>query len=777
MDETSLRIQALEREIERLRTSEQLLHTLMDQAPYQVYFKDLESRFIWANRAVAQAFRLEDPSLVLGKSDFDFLPPELARRTREDEQEILRTGLPKVDLEEMEVQPDGSATWISTTKAPFRDAEGNLHGTFGISRDITVRKRAEEALRKSENNLRSLLDKLGEGFAIMDAEERWVFANPAAARIFGVAPGPLAGHHFREFVDENTYQEILRQTERRRRGESGTYEIEIRRPDGGRRRILQSVTPHLAADGTYLGAEGLFMDMTERHLAEEALRESQARYLELFNNTTDAIFWILVAPDGTFTVESFNPAEAARFGRDIRDLAGQSFHQFLPRELADPVVANFQRCLAAGGPIRYEEEVELPLGRRTFQTLLVPIRDGGGRITRIVGFSQDITQNKQAEEALRQTQKLESLGILAGGIAHDFNNLLTAMLGNLNLAQLTSPQESPALPYLDNIEHTILRAAELTKQMLAYSGRGRFVVRPHDLNQVVREMTHLLNVSISKKITVRYDLAGGLPPVEADAAQIQQVVMNLVTNASEAIGDQEGTIDIATRTHPLDEGVLRSTFAGQNLEAGLHVCLEISDTGCGIAPEIRDKIFDPFFSTKESGRGLGLCAMQGILRGHRAGIQIDSAPGKGTTFMLFFPSADHADLGPEPAAPGSEEPLPKRKILVVDDEAEVRKATAAMLEIMGLQVATAVDGPDALERFAAEDGHFDLVLLDLTMPRMDGRETFRELKRIRADVPVILCSGYSEHDAVQENRKEGFAGFLPKPFLIEDLRKILRQVP
>jgi len=996
-----------------------LLQTLLEQSPDQLYFKDLQSRFLRASRAVAQSFHVENPADLVGKTDFDFFSQEHARRAFEDEQEIIRTGLPKLDMEEAETWPDGRTTWVSTTKVPFRDMAGCILGTFGISRsitarkeaelalrlseerlrmvfdhavdgilmgspegliidanaqacamtgrtqeellgthisqhfsaeslekvplrfdllkagqrvvserkllrkdgsalpiemhtkqmpngtyqaivrdiserkeaelalqaseqhfrellnrlqegfafadldekfvfanpaaaaifgvpgnlvgrelrdfvtpaifqeilrqtedrkrgekghyelpilrpngearvielsvspwlsetgaylgstglfqDITERKRAERALRDSEANFRDLLNRLGEGFAIVDPEERWTFANPAAAHIFGLEPEALVGRSLREFMEEEDYQEILRQTARRKRGESSTYDIPIWRLDGERRYISLSASPYLGEQGEYLGADGLFLDVTERRLAENALRESQERYLELFNNTTDAIFWFRVEAGPTFVLESWNPAMEARLNKTSEETSGKSLQEFLPPALAEHVEARYRSCLEAGQPIRYEETVDLPGGPKTFQTLLMPIRNGGGQIVRLVGFSQDITQHKQAERALRQSQKLESLGILAGGIAHDFNNLLTAILGNLNLAQLMSSPESPALPYLENVERTVLRAAELTKQMLAYSGKGRFIVKPHDLNQVVQEMTHLLKVSISKKVALHYDLSPACPIIEADAAQIQQVVMNLVTNASEAIGDREGAISLGTRLEHLDEDTVRSAFAGQELKPGLHAALEVADSGSGIPPEVLGKIFDPFFSTKQSGRGLGLSAMLGILRGHHAGIRITSQLGQGSTFTLFFPVA----LGAHSVEALEPTPTPSRfqgRVLLVDDEADVREATSALLEALGLTVVTAVDGQDGLERFLAERGTFDLVLLDLTMPRMGGREAFQRLRELQPDLPVVLYSGYSEQESLQDALAQGFARFLQKPFRMEELRTALQQV-
>ena len=379
------------------------------------------------------------------------------------------------------------------------------------------------------------------------------------------------------------------------------------------------------------------------------------------------------------------------------------------------------------------------------------------------------------ERQMQHAQKLESLGVLAGGIAHDFNNLLTAMLGHMNIAQLKLAPESPALPHLDGLERIIHRAADLTRQMLAYSGKGRFVVRSYDLNQVVQEVTHLLEVSISKKIALRFDLAPALPLVEADAAQIQQVIMNLVTNAADAIGDCDGTIRLITSSLQLDRAYLDQVFQGQELAPGSYVALEVGDTGCGMSPEVLGRIFEPFFTTKITGRGLGLSATIGILKGHRAGMRIYSEPGRGTTFKLLFPVSE-VDREVEVAQLVA--PVLRRQatVLLVDDEEMIREAVTAILEALGLTVLTAADGREALEIVQRRDMSVDVVLMDLTMPHMDGREAFQAIRRIHPDLPIILSSGYNEHESLQDFMGRGLAAFLQKPYTLATLERTVLDV-
>jgi two-component system, cell cycle sensor histidine kinase and response regulator CckA len=299
-------------------------------------------------------------------------------------------------------------------------------------------------------------------------------------------------------------------------------------------------------------------------------------------------------------------------------------------------------------------------------------------------------------------------------------------------------------------------------------------VLPHDLNKVVLEMTHLLNVSIPKKVSLHYELAPSLPLFEADAAQIQQVVLNLVTNASEAIGEEEGVIRITTRQEELDSAFIAANFPGQNLKPGICVVLELSDTGCGMDTETLANIFDPFFTTKRSGRGLGLSAMLGILKGHDAGIRIITEPGCGSTFTIYFPAKVGLTLASQESIQRAKEECQSGRVLLVDDEEELRRSMAELIGCVGFEVIEAVDGMDAVAKFAECGDTIDLVILDLSMPRMDGHEALARLRDLRPGVPVILCSGFCEGDAIQGNGGSPRVGFIQKPFTLEELKQAVR---
>ncbi|MBP1628507.1 MAG: domain S-box protein [Holophagaceae bacterium] len=433
------------------------------------------------------------------------------------------------------------------------------------------------------------------------------------------------------------------------------------------------------------------------------------------------------------------------------------------------------RVFLSGEPQELEHRIRLSDGtERILLTHLSRTFPEGSASPKLIGTCQDITERRREEESLRQTQRLESLGVLAGGIAHDFNNLLAGIQGNLNLAQGLLSADHPAHAYLSTSEDTIQRAANLARQMLAYSGRGTTLVRPIQLNVLIQEMTELLKVTLSKNVEIRFSLAQDLPWVEADENQMQQVVMNLVTNAAEAIGDREGTITLSTRRARLDSGALREMHLDRPMPEGLYVIFEVVDTGCGMDAATQASMFDPFFTTKFSGRGLGLSAIKGILQGHGAGIRIQSVPGQGTQFCLCFPAADRvAPL--EPAASSASMPVHRSTVLLAEDDVTVREATRELLESLGCSVLEAADGEEAVALFREMSSRISVVILDLTMPRMDGRQALQEIHSLCPGARVILTSGHHEEEAVGESEAAWIVGFLAKPYRFHQLEALLGQ--
>ena len=384
-------------------------------------------------------------------------------------------------------------------------------------------------------------------------------------------------------------------------------------------------------------------------------------------------------------------------------------------------------------------------------------------------------ERRKLEVQLQQTQKLESLGVLAGGIAHDFNNLLTGMLGYADLALLELPAGSQACHFITEVVNGARRAAELTKQMLAYSGKGHFVVEPLNLSTLTEDMTRLLQISISKKCVLKYDFTPDLPAVEADAVQMRQIIMNFIINASEAVGGQSGVIAVSTGVMHCDRAYLSETYLDEKLPGGQYVYLDVADTGCGMSPETRAKIFDPFFTTKFTGRGLGLSAVLGIVRGHRGAIKVCSELGKGTTFRVLLPATTQSVRADARRETVTNEWHGSGTVLIVDDELVSRLVAIEMIKRMGFTVLAAADGREGVEVFRRESEKIRLVLLDLTMPQLDGDEAFREMRRIRADVRAILTSGYSEQTATSGFAGKDLAAFIQKPYHFEELRSVVRR--
>jgi len=414
---------------------------------------------------------------------------------------------------------------------------------------------------------------------------------------------------------------------------------------------------------------------------------------------------------------------------------------------------------------------------RTYLSHVFPLVDATGHGWGLGYIGTDITERKHADLALLQSQKLESLGLMAGGIAHDFNNFLGAMRGYVELANTESSPEQAA-PYLGALESLIDKASGLLRQMMAYAGQGKGTVQTLDLNELVGEIAHLLTTSISKKATKVMNLHPQPLLLAADPSQLQQVVMNLVINASEALEEQNGTITLDTGLENLTREAIDACHEGLALQPGPHVMLRVTDDGAGMRPEVLRRIFDPFFTTKFTGRGLGLAAISGIVRGHQGSLRVATEVGKGSSFTLLFPAAKGraAATPPEPSLlPGPDRGA--GLVLVVDDEEPMRTVLAKGLNRAGFHTLQAANGLEALALFQQHRDLIRLVLLDLTMPIMDGEETCRELRRQGAGVPVILCSGFNEAEALDRFGDLGLAGFLQKPFglgtLVERVERAL----
>ncbi len=651
-----------------------------------------------------------------------------------------------------------------------------------------------------------LIRNMGDGVMVLDAKHRIVEMNPAACRVFSVDLSLAIGRDYRSVVSPligavpvfSREEEIDTQVEMHVGGERpATYEIRSSRLNDGRGwfigrlvvfhdiTVLKRAEDEVRALNQTLEervrtrTELLAREIAQHKELQEELIKSEEKYRLLLENISDTVF--SVDKTGRFTYIS--PVIEQIAGYRPEEVIGQHFSFFVdPDDLPstmDDVAKLFSgqamtprefRAIDRSGNVHYV---------RTSGRLVVE----GGEVTGISGIMIDVTERHRIEEErrrleaqLQHTQKLESLGVLAGGIAHDFNNILTGILGNADLALMNIGQDSPVWENLKDIQKGSFNAAELCRQMLAYSGKGRFELMPIDLREAVREITQLLEVSIAKKIAVRFEFPELMPYIRGDASQVRQIIMNLVINASEAIGDETGAIMISTGSAFLTRADLKSTYLDDKLPEGEYAFLDVTDTGAGMDRETAARIFEPFFTTKFTGRGLGLAAVLGIIRGHRGAVRISSEPGKGTSFRVFFP-VSHEDAGP---APRKQEPSGTWRgsgtVLLVDDEETVLSVGKRMLELLGFSVLTATNGIEAVSVFGENIGAIACVILDLTMPKMNGVETLRELSRIRPDIPVIISSGYSEYEISERFSGNRVAGFVQKPYHFEQFAAILKEV-
>jgi len=792
---------------------------------------DLEGRVTFVNQAVLQATGAPFAAVV-GRSDRELGAEESFAARWDSLLARVRTG-ETVDTEQTRPVPrGGSPRTYDLHLSPIRDEAGAIVGVLCSGRDITSRKAAEQALRTQlraqevlarsatellrvgaefdaavVGALRAFAELAGafraaiwkrEGDSIVLVHE-WVSPAYAAAPRAPVLPATTFATYARrlrageavaagrpaeipedalgerEFTERHGFQPLLFVP--LISGENYFGTLGFYGQPGEERTWPQDLIAPLQIAGAIL------VNAFERRRAEAALRANEQRLVHVLECSPVGI--CLLDERGQLTFANSAAEELAGMPRSLAVGQPRSGASWAASTLDGQPIAEEEmpvaRALRTGQPVRVELAITRADGRRVpLDVNAAPLRDESsgalcGAVSAFVDLSERVRQEEERrhlEQQIQQAQKLESLGVLAGGIAHDFNNLLVGVLGNLDLALADLSPLAPACAPLRDAETAARRAAELTRQLLAYSGKGRFVVQPLQLGALVEEMVHILHLSISKKATLRLELAPGLPCVEADEAQLRQVVMNLVLNAAEAIGDQRGVVAVSTSVLDCDREALAGDWLPEPLAPGRYLCLEVADTGAGMDEATRARIFDPFFTTKFTGRGLGLAAVLGIIRGHRGAIRVESEPGKGSRFRVLLPATEHQVE--VLAEPGDERWQASGTVLLVDDEEVVRQVGARMLERLGLRVLCARDGRQAVELFRAHADEVRCVLLDLTMPVMDGEETLRELQRVRTEVRVILTSGFSEQEVQLRFAGRGLVDFLQKPFRLETLRSRLR---
>jgi two-component system, cell cycle sensor histidine kinase and response regulator CckA len=743
---------------EALRERERELVTLVENAHDPIVRLDRDLRYVYCNAVVGRLLGMPAASLVGRKAQGLTTPPADPGPVNEALQHAIEAGEER-EIEHSLELPGGARSFL-TRIVPERDNAGRVESLLVIARDITERKRAE--LRAEM--LKHSIDVHFDGAYWFDTDNRFVYVNSVGCQMLGYSQEQMLRLTVHD-VNPKAAPERMRATwaELRQKGYFCAESVH-RRSDGSEFPVEISTSYVRFGDREY--ACGFARDITARKRAEQTLRESEEKFSKAFRAAPVSMS-IMALGDGTFLDVNDEGLRISGFSREevVGSRVGETgWITTSDRRRLIHILRQEGRVAGLDVPFRTKSGREI-LGLVRGEKIVVDGREC------LLAAMVDVTERRRAEEErlalerqVQHAQKLESLGVLAGGIAHDFNNLLVAILGNASLAAGSLPPGAALLAPFRDIEAAARRASELCSQLLAYSGRGTFVVEPVDLNRLIEEMVSLIRVSISKKAELRLEPAARLLAIEADATQLRQIILNLVVNASEAIGETGGTITVSTGTADAEEcATLRD---GQGLPPGPCAWLDVADTGAGMDAETQRRLFDPFFTTKFAGRGLGLSAVLGIVRGHHGAIRVASEPGRGTAFRVFFPLLDDVSNLARPERPAAEAGCWQREgtALVVDDDASVRTVARSMVERHGFSVLLAADGHEAIQVFREHASEIALVLLDLTMPRLGGGETLREIRTLRADVPVVLMSGYGESEAAELIAGQQVQAFLQKPF-------------
>ncbi len=767
------RLAQLERSVAE---SEAILHNALDG----FFLLGEDYRFLKVNPAFCQMLGYSATELLMMK----MVDLEVSRSLAPESTTRLRTGLHHFATAHR--HKSGRIVQLESCVVVLRDRGETV--LAGFSRDVTERYHAEVALMRSEEQYRSLVETSRDLIWSVDTEGRWRFVNNAAIEIYGYTPAEMLGRPFTDFLAPHRIEADLHTFGQIKAGEGiHRYETEHVRRDGRSIFLSFNAIPLYDQHGQIMGTTGTARDITEQREAEQRIRAANARFESLVAEMPlGYVVW-----SEQLQITGWNPAASEIFGFSLDEAGGRRIDELLIPSESQSAFGDMRRQLLEGNAAA---GLVIPVRTRTGQLLTCEwfntvLTDPQGRIQCIVSLIRDISEKSRLEAKLLQAQKLESLGVLAGGVAHDFNNIMQIILSHASLA--IDGAAEPLRANLDKVLVAAERARDLTQRLLAYAGRATIDVKPIALNELIRELIGFSSSVIPANVQVVLELEPNLPSVDGDPIQLQQVLLNLIINSVEAIGGKPGAITISTWLRTLDEDQL-GRYRTFRLSPGTYVKLQIADTGCGMPQETLERIFEPFYTTKFAGRGLGLSAIHGIVKAHHGGIYVTSTLGQGTTFRLAFPLGRliaAASIGTTPrssnsaaeksraTAPRPAADAPKlgatAQLLVIDDEPEIREVVRAVLEARGMRVLTAADGPSGIELFRAHAAAIDAVLLDINMPGMSGAAVHRELTAIRPNVKVILSTGYAENDAASQFDANPPTAFVHKPYTP---KKLLEQI-
>ena len=770
-----------------LREKDRLLNALFEDSPIGIELFDQDGTSLRKNETLRRILGLPDKQFGIGQ--YNLLTDPMSKSIGSDKafqqalagEVVVRNDLHFNLASKANIWPtDYREMWIDVYYFPLTNQEGDGLGVVIFVRDVTDRVLSQRALRESEERFRTAFQFAGIGMTLYSSEGSFLAVNDAFCGMLGYTEEELLSTNYQSITHPDDLVISLTRNTELLQGNIRSFTLEKRFLHKQGRIIWGHLTCVSVCDdqGRAIHFIAQIQDITERKKAEEALMASERRFRALIENNSDGIIIL----DAEKKCRYVSPSVSMIWGYSEEELLGTPPTLYIPPEDVQRIRGDLDALRDNPGRVwRFQHWIRHKDGSYRWLSVVATNLLHEPAVGGIVVNIRDITEKKKAEEEqarleaqMRETQKLESLGVLAGGIAHDFNNMLVTILGYADLAENDLPPISPVRGFLHEIVESSRRAADLCQQMLAYAGKGKFLIAPVSLSQLVQDTIKLLQLSISKKAVLSLDLASNLPAVMADANQMRQVIMNLVLNASDALGEASGTISVTTTLVEAERDHLNTMRLGHDLQPGTYVGLKVTDTGCGMDEATLGRIFEPFFTTKFAGRGLGLAAVLGIVRSHGGALGVESLPGQGTTFqILFSATASTAEV------PVVKDNIPLHGsglILVADDEDSVRRLAVVILQALGFQTVEARDGQEAVDVIQRQGQEIRAALIDLTMPRLDGRQAVVEIRRLAPNFPVIIMSGYTETEISGWFAGDGLVKFLQKPFTKNDLAEKLAEV-
>ena len=748
-----------------IRESEEKYRALMHGAGDAILLADFDGNLLEVNKSAEKLLGLPAEVLV-GMNIEQIHPPEEQQRIREAFRNIKQLSTGSLS-DTLTLKGDGSVVPIDITGSVIEYAGKRV--TLAIFRDMREQKQAEWVRQQSIERYRTTLNSMGDWIHVVDQDLRFILFNDAIkdlSRSLNMGTDVIGKTVFEVFTFlpksvQQEYQQVFA---------TGEVLITVETNTVNTREIMTETRKIPIFEGSkVIQVVTVMQDITARMKAEIELRRSEERYRVLFEESKDMVY--IATHAGNFL--DINPAGVALLGHESRE-------ELLKADIRETYLEpqdrrHFQQTIERDGFVK-DYEVRLRRKDGTPITVLITasaVKDSSGKIESYRGIIRDITERRRLEQQLFQAQKMESIGTLAGGIAHDFNNILSGILGYASFMKTKLSSDHPLRGYVDTIEKGAVRAAELTSKLLAFARGGKYETKPVDLNEIVNETVNIIYRTFDKSIEVEPRLHENLPTVDADAGQIQQVLMNLLVNSRDAMPDG-GTLIIETGVD-----VLTAEDVKTNIEAstGQYVTVAVIDSGIGMNREVQQRIFEPFFTTKEKGKGtgLGLAMVYGVVKNHGGFVKVYSEIGRGSTFQVYLPASGKSEeikkkSGQTRGLHGDE------LIFVVDDEESICRFARDVFQEFGYRVLTAADGWEAIEIYQIHWREIGLVILDMIMPKSGGLETYLKMKVINPAVKALLSTGYSQNGKAQEILDRGVQGFIQKPYLAHQLLTTVRSV-